>query len=466
MKIAMVGTGYVGLVTAACFADVGNTVTCIDVDEVKLAMLNAGRIPIHEPGLDEVVVRNHAAGRIAFTSRYEPAVSEADVVFIAVGTPPSEDGSADLKHVLAAAREVGRAIARDTVVVVKSTVPVGTCDKVQAVIQAELAARKLTFDVPVASNPEFLKEGNALDDFRRPDRIVVGADSERAVRLLRALYVPYNRQKDRLIEMDTRSSEFTKYAANAMLATRISLMNEFARLAERVGADIESVRHGIGADPRIGPHFLYAGAGYGGSCFPKDVRALAQMAREEGESADILNSVQRVNDAQKRLLMGKIARFYRDRLAGRTLAIWGLAFKPNTDDLREAPSLSLIRELVAAGARVRAYDPEATEGARREFGNDASIELVGSARAACEGADALVLMTEWLEFRSPDFRWLAATLRDRALFDGRNLYDPAFVMESGLHYFGIGRGRPSDAEATSVAAPSAARVSSGRAASS
>jgi len=441
MKIAMVGTGYVGLVTAACFADVGNTVTCIDVDQAKLALLNAGGIPIHEPGLDEVVARNRAAGRISFTSDYAAAVSDAEVVFIAVGTPPREDGSADLMHVLAAARSVGGSIGRDAIVVVKSTVPVGTCDKVRAVLDEELARRGVDWRTPVASNPEFLKEGAALDDFRRPDRIVVGTDDARAFRLLRALYAPYNRQQDRMIEMDTRSSEFTKYAANAMLATRISLMNEFARVAERLGADIEFVRRGIGSDPRIGPNFLYAGAGYGGSCFPKDVRALVNMAHAAGAPAGILASVQQVNESQKKVLGEKIARFYGGSLRGRTLALWGLAFKPNTDDLREAPSLSLIRDLLAAGARVRAYDPIAAAGARREFPDDAAIEFVASARAACEGAGALVLMTEWLEFRSPDFRWLATTLADRALFDGRNLYDPSFVEECGVKYYGIGRGR-------------------------
>jgi UDPglucose 6-dehydrogenase len=443
MKIAMVGTGYVGLVSAACFADVGNTVTCIDVDEAKLALLNAGGIPIHEAGLDEVVARNRAAGRITFSSDYPAAVSDAEVVFIAVGTPPREDGSADLLHVLAAAHAVGRAIGRHAVVVVKSTVPVGTCDKVRAVLDEELALRGVDWRIAVASNPEFLKEGAALDDFRRPDRIVVGTDDARAFRLLRALYAPYNRQQDRMIEMDTRSSEFTKYAANAMLAARISLMNELARVAECVGADIEFVRRGVGSDPRIGPNFLYAGVGYGGSCFPKDVRALVNMAHTAGASADILTSVQQVNEAQKKLLGTKIARFYGGALRGRTLAVWGLAFKPNTDDLREAPSLALIRELLAAGARVRAYDPIATEGARREFASDAAIEFMPSARAACEGAGALVLVTEWLEFRSPDFRWLASTLADRVIFDGRNLYEPSFVEECGLKYYGIGRGRAS-----------------------
>ena len=438
MNLAVIGTGYVGLVTGACLADVGNRVTCVDRDQAKLAMLHAGEIPIHEPGLGDVVMRNLRAERLSFTDDLGGAVRDADLVFIAVGTPPREDGSADLQHVLEASREIGAAIERDTVVVVKSTVPVGTCDKVRDTVQAELRARGVDWRVSVASNPEFLKEGSAVEDFQRPDRIIIGTDDTQALRLLRALYAPYNRNRDRLIDMDVRSSEFTKYASNAMLATRISFMNELSQLAEKLGADIEAVRHGTGADPRIGPHFLYAGAGYGGSCFPKDVRALAHMAAEHGLPARMLNSVQAVNDQQKRVLFDKVAQHLGARLAGSTIAVWGLAFKPNTDDVREAPSLALIRELLAAGATVRAYDPVASDNARREIA-DPGLEIVSRANLACEGADVLVVITEWREFKSPDFRWLAKTLKQPAVFDGRNLYEPDYVEECGLRYYGIGR---------------------------
>ncbi len=446
MNLAVIGTGYVGLVTGACLADVGNRVTCVDRDPAKLATLQAGRIPIHEPGLDAVVARNVAAERLSFTDDLTAAVRHADLVFIAVGTPPREDGSADLAHVLAAARAIAQAVERDLVVVVKSTVPVGTCDKVRDTIRAELRARGLDVRVAVASNPEFLKEGNAVDDFQRPDRIVIGTDDDQALRLLRALYAPYNRNRDRLIDMDVRSSEFTKYASNAMLATRISFMNELAQLAEKLGADIEQVRHGTGADPRIGPHFIYAGAGYGGSCFPKDVQALTHMADEQGLEAPLLRSVQAVNTRQKRVLFDKVSGFLRDRLAGSTIALWGLAFKPNTDDVREAPALELVRALLAAGAKVRAYDPVAAENARKEI-DSPDLEIVERAHDACVGADVLVVITEWREFKSPDFRWLASTLRQPAVFDGRNLYDPEFVESCGLRYFGIGR-RPANAAAS------------------
>jgi UDPglucose 6-dehydrogenase len=439
MRLSIIGTGYVGLVTGACLADVGNDVVCLDADVEKIRRLRAGEIPIHEPGLDQVVARGIAAGRLRFSTEYREAVAHAAVIFIAVGTPPNEDGSADLSHVLACARELGRLIERDTLVVVKSTVPVGTNDRVREVLKEELAARGARCQVSVASNPEFLKEGFAVDDFMRPDRIVVGVDDAHAAETLRALYLPFNRNRDRLMVMDVRSAEFTKYAANAMLAVRISFMNEMANLAETVGADIEHVRHGIGADPRIGPHFLYAGVGFGGSCFPKDLRALIHTAEENGHAAELLQAATRVNARQRSVLVDKMARFFDGGLRGRTIALWGLAFKANTDDMREAPSLTIIDALTRAGARVRTYDPAAMENARRLLGANAAVQFAPNARAAAEGADALAVVTEWLEFRSPDFDWLARTLGARAIFDGRNLYDPATVRAAGLTYFGIGR---------------------------
>jgi UDPglucose 6-dehydrogenase len=442
MNLSIIGTGYVGLVTGACFADVGNRVVCVDHDASKIALLNAGGMPIHEPGLEEIVARNRQAGRLRFTQDTAAAVRDGDVVFIAVGTPPREDGSADLMHVLGAARSVAEAIARDMIVVVKSTVPVGTCDRVQEVIAAELARRRVPWRAQVASNPEFLKEGSAVEDFRRADRIIVGTDSDAALQVLRELYAPFNRHRERLMAMDRRSAELTKYAANAMLATRISLMNELAGLAERLGADIEAVRKGVGADSRIGASFLYAGAGFGGSCFPKDLRALLRMAVELNQPAQVLRSVQQVNERQKQLLFHKIAQFFGGELRGRCVAVWGLAFKPDTDDVREAPSLALIRALLAAGARVQAYDPVAGPNAvlaLREAGA-AQLKVVGSAQQACDGADVLAVVTEWLEFRSPDLRWLAQTLRCKAVFDGRNLYEPQRLALHGLRHFGIGRG--------------------------
>jgi UDPglucose 6-dehydrogenase len=442
MKLSIIGTGYVGLVTGACFADVGNHVVCVDTDASKLALLNAGGIPIHEPGLAEIVDTNRKAGRIRFTQDTASAVAESDVVFIAVGTPPREDGSADLLHVLHAAGAVGRSIAADTVVVVKSTVPVGTCDRVQEVIAAELARRRASWRVSVVSNPEFLKEGSAVEDFRRADRIIVGADDNCAVSVMRELYAPFNRHRERLMVMDRRSSELTKYAANAMLATRISLMNELAGLADRLGADIEAVRKGVGADERIGPSFLYAGVGFGGSCFPKDVRALVRMAVELNQPAQILRSVQLVNDRQKHVLSQKIAAFFDSELRGKRIALWGLAFKPNTDDVREAPSLTLIRDLLAAGAQVQAYDPVAGANALLALQGTAGLSrlrVVDSSPQACEGADVLAVVTEWLEFRSPDLRWLAANLAYRAVFDGRNLYEAERLAAHGLRHFGIGR---------------------------
>ena len=441
MKVTVIGTGYVGLVTGACLADVGNDVLCIDIDERKVARLRAGEIPIHEPGLDAVVARNIAAQRLAFSTSTDEAVAHADLIFIAVGTPSGEDGSADLSHVLACARGLGQRITRDTLVVVKSTVPVGTNDAVRAVLHEELGARGLAgLHVTTASNPEFLKEGFAVEDFMKPDRIVAGVDDERSAQTMRALYAPFNRNRDRLVLMDVRSAEFTKYAANCMLAVRISFMNEMANLADRLGVDIEAVRHGIGSDPRIGPHFLYAGAGFGGSCFPKDLRAMIHTAREAHHPAQLLESAVEVNLRQRRVLADKILAFFGGAAAGKTVALWGLAFKANTDDMREASSLAIIAALTAAGVNVRAYDPVAMDNARREVAGNPRVHFAASARDALAGADVLAVVTEWLEFRSPDFAQLAATLTDRAVFDGRNLYDPAAARAAGLIYHGIGRG--------------------------
>jgi len=448
MKITIIGTGYVGLVSGACFADVGNTVLCLDVNDEKIAMLKNGVIPIHEPGLDTMVERNAAAGRLLFSTSYDEAIAHAECVFLAVGTPPDEDGSADLTHILAAARSIGQRIEKPVVVVDKSTVPVGTADKVRAAIQGELDKRGSTVAFSVVSNPEFLKEGAAIDDFMRPDRIVVGSDDTSATRLMRQLYAPFSRNHEKLVEMDVRSAELTKYAANAMLATRISFMNELANLAELLGADIESVRHGMGLDPRIGSQFLYAGMGYGGSCFPKDVKALVKTGGDHGQVLHVLEATERVNDNQKNVLFKKLCRFYGgvEALNGKTIALWGLSFKPNTDDMREAPSLVLLKELFAAGCRVRAYDPVASAEALRvlERDHDAAtlaekLTIVSSATAAIDNADVLVLVTEWKEFRAPDFNHLAQTLRGKAIFDGRNIYDPQEVAAAGLAYEGIGR---------------------------
>lgn len=440
MRLTVIGTGYVGLVTGACLADVGNNVLCLDIDQGKVARLNGGEVPIHEPGLDEVVARNRHAGRLDFTADYDRAAAHGDVFFIAVGTPTDEDGSADVRHVENAARELGRRLARKSLVVVKSTVPVGTHALVARALREELDRRGSGIAIAVASNPEFLKEGAAVKDFMQPDRVVIGTDDADAIEVLTALYAPFNRNRDRLIVLDARSSELAKYAANAMLATRISFMNELARLAEKLGADIERVRHAIGADPRIGPSFLYAGAGYGGSCFPKDVRALLAMARENELPAHLLTAVHEVNEAQKQTLTVKLRHALDGQLRGRVIAVWGLAFKPNTDDVREAPSLVLIRNVIDAGATVRAYDPQAGATARAALGTAAAqVRFCDSASDACAGADALVVVTEWLEFRSPDFATLAAQLRARVLIDGRNLYDPRVVRAAGLHYEGVGR---------------------------
>jgi UDPglucose 6-dehydrogenase len=435
----MIGTGYVGLVTGACFAEVGNDVLCLDLDAAKIRTLNEGGIPIFEPGLQEMVARNRAAGRIRFTTDVQAAVAHGDIQFIAVGTPPDEDGSADLKYVTAAARSVGRYMNSPKIVVDKSTVPVGTADKVRAAIADELARRGAAVEFAVVSNPEFLKEGAAVDDFMKPDRVVIGADSERARDMMRALYAPFQRNHERMIFMDIRSAELTKYAANAMLATRISFMNEIANLAESLGADIELVRQGIGSDPRIGYHFLYAGCGYGGSCFPKDVQALLRTANETGLGSKILDAVEAANAAQKRVLGAKIVKHFGADLAGRRFAVWGLAFKPNTDDMREAPARELIADLLARGATVAAYDPVAMHEAGRIFEGEARVSFAANPMAALEGADALAIVTEWKEFRSPDFAAIKTRLKQPAIFDGRNLYDPRMVRNLGFEYFPVGR---------------------------
>ncbi|GGD53253.1 UDP-glucose dehydrogenase family protein [Pseudoxanthomonas indica] len=445
MRVAIFGTGYVGLVTGTCLAEVGHDVICVDIDAAKVEGLNNGIIPIYEPGLEPMVKANHASGRLHFTTDAASAISHGEIVFIAVGTPPDEDGSADLQYVLAVARTIGQHIERSTVVVDKSTVPVGTADRVHAAIAEQLRARGVEVPFEVVSNPEFLKEGDAVNDCMRPDRIVIGASSPQAVDKLKRLYGPFNRNHERIVVMDVRSAELTKYAANAMLATKISFMNEIANIAERVGADIEHVRHGIGSDPRIGWHFIYPGAGYGGSCFPKDVQALARTAQQHQYQPRLLDAVEAVNEAQKGHLFELIQRHFDlgedEGVRGRTFAVWGLAFKPNTDDMREASSRRLLAQLWEAGATVRAYDPEAHEEAKRIFGERDDLVLCDSANAALEGADALVVVTEWKQFRSPDFGRLKATLKDAVIFDGRNLYEPGDVEQAGLAYYGIGRGR-------------------------
>jgi UDPglucose 6-dehydrogenase len=439
LRITIIGTGYVGLVTGACLAEVGNDVLCLDIDADKIRVLNGGGVPIHEPGLEPMVRRNAAAGRLRFSTDVDAAVAHGTLQFIAVGTPPHEDGSADMRHVLEAARNIGQRMTDWKIVVDKSTVPVGTADRVKSTIAAELDRRGMRVPFAVASNPEFLKEGAAVEDFMKPDRVVVGADDERAIAVLRGVYAPFQRNHERLLVMDVRSAELTKYAANAMLATRISFMNEMANLADRLGADIEHVRQGIGSDPRIGYDFLYPGVGYGGSCFPKDVKALRHTAQEHDMPSRLLGAVEAVNEAQKRVLVDKIVARLGADLRGRRFALWGLAFKPNTDDMREAPSRAVIAALAARGARVTAYDPIAMDEARRVLGDLAQVDYAASPHAACDGADGLVVVTEWKEFRSPDFDALKRLLKEPLVFDGRNLYEPDVVRAAGLEYFAIGR---------------------------
>jgi UDPglucose 6-dehydrogenase len=455
MKITIIGTGYVGLVTGACLAELGNDVFCLDLDQRKIDLLNSGGIPIHEPGLEEVVARNRAAGRLQFSTDIAASVAHGQLQFIAVGTPPDEDGSADLQYVLAAARNIGRRMDGFKVIVDKSTVPVGTADRVAAAIREELAARgkdagaQDKLDFAVVSNPEFLKEGAAVEDFMRPDRIVIGTDEskagQRARELMKLLYAPFNRNHERVYWMDVRSAEFTKYAANAMLATRISFMNELANLADQVGADIEAVRHGIGSDPRIGHSFLYAGAGYGGSCFPKDVQALERTARQYDQELLILRAVEAVNDRQKAVLGRKVGERFGEDLAGKRFAVWGLAFKPNTDDMREAPSRVLLADLLARGATVAVHDPVAMDEARRVLALDLTEEqlsrvaFTAAPMDALDGAEALIIVTEWKAFRSPDFDGIKARLKQPVIIDGRNLYEPSLMTGYGIEYHGIGR---------------------------
>lgn len=439
MKITVIGTGYVGLVSGTCLAEVGNDVLCLDVDPAKIKILEDGGIPIHEPGLLDMVRRNVAAGRLRFTTDIEQAAHHGTVQFIAVGTPPDEDGSADLQYVVAAARSIGKYMADYKVIVDKSTVPVGTADKVKAAIAEELALRNIVLPYSVVSNPEFLKEGAAIEDFMRPDRIVVGADDDKAVQLMRAIYAPFQRNHERLVMMDVRSAELTKYAANAMLATRISFMNELANLAEILGADIESVRKGIGSDPRIGYDFLYSGCGYGGSCFPKDVKALIKTAKNNSYDLKVLNAVEEANDIQKHILTQKIKAHFGENLSGKHFALWGLAFKPNTDDMREAASRELINDLLLAGATVTAYDPVAIDEAQRIFRNEPRLKFADSLMDALDGADALAIVTEWKEFRSPDFSVVKQKLKANIIFDGRNIYEPSVVANAGIAYRAIGR---------------------------
>ncbi|MDQ3259967.1 MAG: UDP-glucose/GDP-mannose dehydrogenase family protein [Pseudomonadota bacterium] len=438
MNLTVIGAGYVGLVSGTCLADVGNHVLCLDVDQRKIDSLLNGGIPIFEPGLEDVVKRNVAAGRLKFTTDVAAATAFGQIQFIAVGTPPDDDGSADLKYVVEAARSIGQNMTDAKIVVDKSTVPVGTADLVRKTIGEELEKRGQKIAFSVVSNPEFLKEGAAIEDFMKPDRIIIGADDERAVKVMRTLYAPFQRNRERIMFMDVRSAELTKYAANAMLATRISFMNELALLAEKLGADIEQVRQGIGSDPRIGYHFLYPGCGYGGSCFPKDVQALQRTGRANGQELHILGAVEKVNELQKQVLLAKIIKRF-GSLSGRRFALWGLAFKPNTDDMREAPSRVLIEGLWNQGATVSAFDPVAVEETKRIYGNDARIHYAESPTAALQGADALAIATEWKVFRSPDFSVIKAELKQPVIFDGRNLYDPAVLRNEGIEYYPIGR---------------------------
>lgn len=439
MKITVIGSGYVGLVTGTCLAEVGNHVLCLDVDPKKIELLLQGGIPIYEPGLDEMVRRNVAAGRLSFTTDVAESVAFGDIQFIAVGTPPDEDGSADLQYVLAAARNIAQYMTTHKVVVDKSTVPVGTADKVKDAIAEVLAKRGEAISFSVVSNPEFLKEGAAIEDFMKPDRIVVGAEDDKAIEIMRRLYAPFQRNHERILFMDVRSAELTKYAANAMLATRISFMNELANLAEALGADIERVRQGIGSDPRIGYHFLYPGAGYGGSCFPKDVKALVATGREHGHAMRVLNAVEGANDAQKLRLVDKVVARFGEDLTGRRFAMWGLAFKPNTDDMRDAPSRVIVAELTRRGAEVVAFDPVATDEAHRVMGDNARLAFAADMDSALLGADALLIVTEWKAFRAPDFDRIRAALKQPLIIDGRNMYDPAWLRGEGFEYLAIGR---------------------------
>lgn len=439
MKISVVGTGYVGLVTGTCLAEVGHSVLCLDLDRTKIERLKKGIIPIYEPGLEELVKKNIEQGRLRFSDNVEESVQFGKIQMIAVGTPPGEDGSADLQYIVAAAQEVGKFMQDAKIIVNKSTVPVGTADLVKKTVAEQLLKRNVDLHFEVVSNPEFLKEGAAVDDFMRPDRIIVGVDSRETADVMKALYAPFERNHDKMIIMDTRSAEFTKYAANAMLATRISFMNELTRLADKLGADIEWVRKGIGSDPRIGYSFLYSGVGYGGSCFPKDVKALIHMGKENDVHLEVLNSVEQANREQKRYFTNKILRRFDGNLAGKKIAIWGLAFKPNTDDMREAPSIEIISQLLKAGAQIRAYDPVANAEARKVFEGRPQLEICENSSETIKDVDALVVLTEWTEFKSLDFAELKSSMKSAILFDGRNIYSPKECLENGFEYIGLGR---------------------------
>ncbi|MGE4398296.1 MAG: UDP-glucose/GDP-mannose dehydrogenase family protein [Campylobacterales bacterium] len=438
MRISVIGTGYVGLVSGTCFAQMGNSIVCVDVDEKKIEKLNSGIIPIYEPGLEDMVKENYKLGTLKFTTDIKSAVENSEICFIAVGTPMGEDGSADLKYVLAVAKSIGEYITKPLVVVDKSTVPVGTADKVKAEINAQLQKRGVNIEFSVVSNPEFLKEGAAIEDFMKPDRVVIGADNEKAMKVMRELYAPFTRSHDRFIGMDIRSAEMTKYAANAMLATKISFMNEMSNICERVGADVNKVRIGIGSDSRIGYSFIYPGCGYGGSCFPKDVQALAKTAKDYGYTPRILDAVEAVNYDQKSVLPGKVVKRFGESLAGLTFGVWGLSFKPETDDMREASSITLIKELVGRGAKVVAYDPKAVHEAKEHYLKNVAVEYVENKYEAVSGADAMILVTEWKEFRSPDFYELAGKMKQKIIFDGRNQYDTGKLKELGFEYYQIG----------------------------
>jgi UDPglucose 6-dehydrogenase len=439
MKLAVVGTGYVGLVSGTCFAEMGNDVICVDNDKTKIEMLNNNQIPIYEPGLELLVDRNVKENRLSFTTNIKEAVEKSLVCFIAVGTPPDEDGSADLQYVLAVAREIAEHMDGYRIIVDKSTVPIGTADLVKEEVQKVLDNRGLNYEFDVVSNPEFLKEGAAIDDFLKPDRVVIGVDNVRVGEIMRELYAPFNRTRDRVILMSVRSAEMTKYAANSMLATKISFMNEIAKLCEKLGADVNEVRHGIGSDTRIGYKFIYPGIGYGGSCFPKDVKALIRIAEKIGTEAKVLQSVEDVNNAQKYLLAEKVKKHFGDNLTGKKFGIWGLSFKPQTDDMREAPSLIIIKELLNAGAEIVAYDPEAMNEARRRFGEIEKLTYVNDNYEALKDANAMLLITEWHQFRHPDFVKIKNLLKEPIIFDGRNQYDPEHLRKNGFIYYGIGR---------------------------
>ena len=443
MKLTIIGTGYVGLVTGACFAEMGSHVTCVDIDKEKINNLKNGILPIYEPGLENLVVQNFKEGTLIFTTSLEQAARNSNIFFIAVGTPPGEDGSADLKFVLQVAREIGRTITGYSVIVDKSTVPVGTAGKVRAAIQAELENRGLNIEFDVVSNPEFLKEGEAVNDFLKPDRIIIGADSDKAAAIMKRLYAPFSRNREKILLMNVRDAEMTKYAANSMLATKISFMNEISNICERLGVDVENVRKGIGSDSRIGYSFIYPGCGYGGSCFPKDVKALIKTSKDKDFEPVLLNAVEKRNAFQKKLLASKIIRRFGRDLSGKVFCMWGLAFKPGTDDVREASSLDIIRELIHSGATIKAFDPVAMDQAKKEFPLDwfetGRLIFESNQYKALENADALILVTEWKTFRQPDFNLMADTMKNKIIFDGRNQYDPEELCEAGFEYHGIGR---------------------------